>query len=146
MLETGVAGFEQAVAAYHEALKEFTRERAALRWAQTQYNLANASSAWGERESGTARLEQAVAAYDEALKVYTPELMPLLSARITGKQGDALTLLAERLGDSTRAQTAVHQISLAVAILREANDMEAAAYFEIVLGKAVALLNQLTRR
>jgi tetratricopeptide (TPR) repeat protein len=146
LLETGVAGFEQAVAAYHEALKEFTRERAALRWAQTQYNLANASSAWGERESGTARLEQAVAAYDEALKVYTPELMPLLSARITGKQGDALTLLAERLGDSSSAQTAVHQISLAVAILREANDMEAAAYFEIVLGKAVALLNQLTRR
>ena len=65
--ESGTARLEQAVAAYDEALKEWTRERVPLQWAMTQNNRGTALSTLGERESGTARLEQAVAAYDEAL-------------------------------------------------------------------------------
>jgi tetratricopeptide (TPR) repeat protein len=63
---------EEAVAAYREALKEFTRERAPLKWATTQNNLGNALASLGERESGTKRLEEAVAAYKAALEVVEP--------------------------------------------------------------------------
>jgi hypothetical protein len=34
--------FEQAVAVYREALKEYTRERVPLEWASTQNNLGSA--------------------------------------------------------------------------------------------------------
>jgi tetratricopeptide (TPR) repeat protein len=108
LLETGVAEFERAVAAYDEALNVYTREHTPLLWAMTQYNLANALYAWGERENGTSRLERAVAAYDEARKVYH-KYKPQLSAMITGKQGVALMLIAERLGNLTAV--AVHYIS-----------------------------------
>jgi tetratricopeptide (TPR) repeat protein len=132
---------EKAVTAYDKALDVYTPEYTPLLWAMTQYNLADACCAWGDRENGTARLERAVAAYDKAR-----EHLPQRSAMITGKQGVALMLLAERLGDLNTARIAVHQISIALATLREAYDMASAAYFETVLGKAVALLNQLTRR
>ena len=68
---------EEAVAAYREALKEWTRERVPLQWAMTQNNLGTALATLGERESGTARLEEAVAAYREALKEWTRERVPL---------------------------------------------------------------------
>jgi exonuclease VII small subunit len=125
-LETGIVSLQKAVAAYDEALNIYTREHTPLLWAMTQYNLADACCVWGDRENGTARLERAVAAYDQARKVYY-EHLPQRLAMITGKQGVALMLLAERLGDLNTARIAVHQISLAFAAMREANDM--AAYF-----------------
>ena len=43
----------QAVAAaYREALKEWTRDRASLNWALAQNNLGNALKEFGEREIG----------------------------------------------------------------------------------------------
>ena len=39
--ESGTARLEEAVAAYREALKEWTRERVPLEWAMTQNNLGN---------------------------------------------------------------------------------------------------------
>ena len=41
------------VAAYREALKEYTRARVPLAWAGTQMNLGTALSSLGERERGT---------------------------------------------------------------------------------------------
>src|SRR5262249_28839222 len=75
--ESGTAKFEEAVTVYREALKEQTRERVPLAWAQTQSNLGNALSSLGERESGTAKLEEAIAAYREAVKEWTRERAPL---------------------------------------------------------------------
>jgi tetratricopeptide (TPR) repeat protein len=69
--ERGTARFEEAVAAYRDALQEQTRARVPLEWAMTQVNLGNALLRLGERESGTARLEEAVSAYREALQEYT---------------------------------------------------------------------------
>ncbi len=40
------ARLEEAVAAYREALKEWTRERVPLDWARTQNNLGNALRGW----------------------------------------------------------------------------------------------------
>ena len=65
----GTARLEEAVAAYRNALKEWT-ERVTLDWAATQNNLGNALTTLGERESGKARLEEAVDAYRDALAVF----------------------------------------------------------------------------
>jgi tetratricopeptide (TPR) repeat protein len=68
--ESGTVRLDEAVAAFSEALKEWTRERVPLDWATTQNNLGSALARLGERESGTARLDEAVAAYHEALRVF----------------------------------------------------------------------------
>ena len=75
--EEGTARLEEAVAAYHAALEERTRDRVPLDWAATQANLANALGKLGERESGTAHLEEAVAAYHAALEEGTRGRVPL---------------------------------------------------------------------
>ena len=69
--ESGTDRLNEAVAAYREALKEYTRRRVPLDWARTQMNLGNALSRLEERESGTDKLNEAVAAYREALKEYS---------------------------------------------------------------------------
>ena len=61
---------EEAVAAFHAALKESRREPAQLQWAMIQTNLGTALRALGERETGTSRLEEAIAAYESALRVF----------------------------------------------------------------------------
>jgi hypothetical protein len=54
--ESGTRKLEDAVVAYREALKEWTRERVPLQWATTHMNLGTALRSLGERESGTRKL------------------------------------------------------------------------------------------
>jgi hypothetical protein len=68
--ETGTARLVEAVIAFREALKEFTRERVPLQWATTQTNFGTALTVLGERESGTAQLEEALTALESAHSVY----------------------------------------------------------------------------
>ncbi len=51
--ESGTARLEEAVAAYREALKEWTRERVPLEWATTQNNLDRALKLLEERTPKT---------------------------------------------------------------------------------------------
>ena len=67
--ESGTTRLEEAIAACHAALKERTRKRVPLDWAETQNNLGNTLLRLGERESGSARLEEAAAAFDACLTV-----------------------------------------------------------------------------
>jgi tetratricopeptide (TPR) repeat protein len=94
--ESGTAKLEQAVAAFREALKEGTRERAPLDWASTQNNLGYTFMRLGERDSGTAKLEEAVTAYREALKERTRERVPLAWAGTQNNLGIVLVDLAGR--------------------------------------------------
>ena len=105
--ESGPERLEQAVAAYTETLKEYTRERVPLQWATTQNNLGAALATLGERESGPERLEQAVAAYTEALKECTRERVPLDWAATQNNLGNALQTLGERESGSERLEQAV---------------------------------------
>lgn len=52
--ESGTARLDEAVTAYREALKEYTRERVPLDWATTQNNLGTALKTLGAQESGAA--------------------------------------------------------------------------------------------
>src|SRR5262252_4702786 len=82
MRRSETAKLEEAVAAYREALKEWTRERVPFRWARSQNDLGIALAALGRRENGTGKLEEAVGAHREALKEGTRERMPLEWARV----------------------------------------------------------------
>ena len=105
--ESGTERLEQAVAAFTEALKEYTRERVPLDWATTQNNLGAALATLGERESRTERLEQAVTAYTEALKERTRERVPLDWAATQNNLGAALSALGKRESGTERLEQAV---------------------------------------
>jgi hypothetical protein len=57
---------------------------------------------------------------------------------------EAPSVLAERLGDVTKARSAVQQIELAFATMRDGGNAPAAAYYEAELPKARSLLDLLT--
>ena len=67
--ESGTTRLEEAVAAYRDALKEWTRERVPLQWATTQNNLGGALSRLGERTHDRAKLEEARKAVNAAFEV-----------------------------------------------------------------------------
>jgi tetratricopeptide (TPR) repeat protein len=68
--ESGTARLEQAVAAYDEALKEYTRERAPLQWASSQHGLATTLAALAERRKSAKTMEQALTCMRGAAEVY----------------------------------------------------------------------------
>ena len=144
--ESGTAKLEAAVAAYREALKGLTRERAPFFWAMSQENLGVALRSLGERESGTANLEAAVAAHQEALTERTRDRAPLDWATSFGNEGVALMLLAERRGDTAMAETAVSQINIAIETMRESGPAQNTAEFELMLSNARALVARLRMR
>ena len=103
--ETGPARLKQAVAAYREALKELTRERAPLDWAMTQNNLGYTYLILYEREGGGEALEQAVAAFTETLKERPRERMPARWAATQRSLGKALFKLGERQGWADKSKS-----------------------------------------
>jgi tetratricopeptide (TPR) repeat protein len=105
--ESGTAKLEEAVAAYREALKEWTRGRVPLGWATTQNNLGGALLTLGEREGGTTKLEQAVAAFREALQEQTREQVPLDWARTQNNLALALFRLGTRESGTAKLEEAV---------------------------------------
>jgi tetratricopeptide (TPR) repeat protein len=90
----------EAVKAYRAALTERTRERVPRDWAMTQFNLAAALSALGERESGRERsirhLEEAVVAYRAALTEWTNESAPHWHNMAQRNLARCLALLEQR--------------------------------------------------
>jgi tetratricopeptide (TPR) repeat protein len=109
---------EEAVAAYREALKEYTRERVPLQWAMTHRNLATTLQTLGEREEGTDRLEEAVSSYREALKEYTRYGAPLDWAAMQNNLGKTLCTLAERECGTLRLEEARGAMELARDVYR----------------------------
>jgi tetratricopeptide (TPR) repeat protein len=105
--ESGTQRLEDAVAAYQNALLEYTCERVPLDWAGTQNNLGNALRILGERESGTQRLEDAVAAYQNALLEWTRARVPLQWAMTQNNLGNALRTLGERESGTQHLEGAV---------------------------------------
>src|SRR5262249_12673176 len=67
--ERGTARLEEALAAYAEAQKEFTRKAKRRHWARAEISRGFVLGVIGLRERGTARLDESVAAYREVIKV-----------------------------------------------------------------------------
>ena len=68
--ETGTERLEQAVAAYREALKEYTRDRVPYDWAYTQENLSILYRSIFRKTGDAAHLETALAHAMAALEAY----------------------------------------------------------------------------
>jgi tetratricopeptide (TPR) repeat protein len=105
--EAGTDRLEEAVRAYHAALKVFVKRGINLDWAATQNNLGGALYAIGKRQIGTSRLREAIVAYRRALLAHTRESTPLGWAGTQNNLGNALTELGEREGRITLFHEAV---------------------------------------
>jgi tetratricopeptide (TPR) repeat protein len=127
---SGTERLEEALSAYREALKEYTRERVPLAWAVTQNNLGNAFLRLGEQESVTGSLEEGVSAYREALKERTRERVPLDWAATQNNLGNALWTLGERESGTGRLEEARTAIALARDVYREAGMSRCDTSFE----------------
>jgi tetratricopeptide (TPR) repeat protein len=129
--ESGTGKLEEAVAAYREALKEWTRERVPLQWAAMQMNLGAALSSLGERERGTRHLEEAVAAFRAALEEETRDRVPRDWAMSFGGQGVAMMRLAKRKKNSAMAKAALLQIQTAYETMQSVGDAPLADYYKV---------------
>jgi tetratricopeptide (TPR) repeat protein len=135
---------EEAVAAFHAALQEYTRERVPFAWAITQSNLGNALLTLGQREGGTAHLEQAVDAYRSALTEWTRERAPLQWAATQNNLGDALSILGEREGGTARLEKAVAAYQAAIGAAAGSGE-PTLARMRAALNQAQAKLSHATR-
>ena len=96
-----------AINRYHQILALRSRDRVPLQWATTQYNLGNALSILGVRESNTAHLKEAIQAYREALKERTRDRVPLDWAETQNNLGAALRSLGQRESGTAYLKEAV---------------------------------------
>jgi tetratricopeptide (TPR) repeat protein len=94
------ARLEEAVAAYGNALKEWTRGRVPLDWAMNQNNLGTALWRLGEEETNTARLEEAITAFRGSLQVFETEGASYYLQAVRGNIAVAKKLLTERRMES----------------------------------------------
>jgi hypothetical protein len=135
--ESGTTKLKEAVAAYREALREQTRERAPFEWALTQKGLGDTLARLGAK---------AGSAYREALKELTRERAPRDWAMSFGHEGVTLMALAERRGDAAMAEAALSQINTAFEAMRDGGEARFAEYYEGQLPKARALVARLRER
>jgi tetratricopeptide (TPR) repeat protein len=98
---------KEAIAAFRETLKVYSRESSPDMWATTQLVIGGALYDLNDVEADAAHLEEAVAAYGEAEKEVTREREPFTWARIQKSRGDTLFKLGEQRGGTTRLEEAV---------------------------------------
>jgi tetratricopeptide (TPR) repeat protein len=98
---------EEAVSAFREALKENTRARVLLQWAETQAKLGFALFVLGTYEGNVALVEEAVAAYHDALQERTRARVPLQWAVAQQALGMALEDIGEQESGTARLEEAV---------------------------------------
>jgi tetratricopeptide (TPR) repeat protein len=142
--ESSTARLYEAIKAYHDALKENTRDRAPLDWAMTQNNLGNALQTVAplETDNTIARLNEAVHAYRESLKEYTRELTPVDWARTQSNLGNALSTLGEVESGTARLHEAVAAFRDALTVrIRERAPLEWATTQDS-LGTALSTLGE----
>jgi tetratricopeptide (TPR) repeat protein len=118
--EAGTGRLEEAVTAFRDALKEWTRKRVPLDWATAQMNLGNALQTLGTREAGTGRLEEAVTAFRNALKERTRERVPLDWAMVQVHLVNVECAFFDKAQDVARRDAAEAYARAALAVFEEA--------------------------
>lgn len=98
---------EQAIVAYHGALKVYKRNPFPLDWAGAQMNLGIAYRRIGVRESDTRSIKRAVKALDAALLEFDPDSNAIEWSLSQMNLGNAFVTLGERESGSRRLLQAV---------------------------------------
>jgi tetratricopeptide (TPR) repeat protein len=89
---------EAAFAAYREALKELTRERIPLEWAETQRNIALVYQALFDKDHQPRHLDDALEAADQALEEFRKADAPFYIEKAERQRAQ---ILAARAGASS---------------------------------------------
>jgi tetratricopeptide (TPR) repeat protein len=134
--EKGTARFEEALAAYAEAQKEFTGERRPIDWAITETRRGYVLGFIGVRERGTARLDESVAAYREVVKILRRSRTPRQWASAQLNLGIALSRRGGLDRGTDRLEAAVAAIRRALEVYTRENDPLAWAAIHNNLGLA----------
>ena len=87
---SGTARFEEAVTAYREALKEWTRARVPLDWAKTQMNFALVYRALFDKDHQPRHLDDALEAADGALEEFRKANATFYIDKAEGQRGEIL--------------------------------------------------------
>jgi hypothetical protein len=116
------AMIEGAIAEYRSVLTLWTRESAALDWAQAQTGLASALRASGQRKNDDKLLEEALSTYGAALEEFTRAKAPLNWARTKNSIGSTLRALGEQRQDPALLEQAIesHRAALQEATRKKA--------------------------
>ena len=141
-LEGGAARYKEAIAAYAEARKEFTREGEPLQWATVESSRGYLLGLIGVRKRGTARLDEAIAAYSGVLQVLRRDRSPRQWASAQLSLGIALTRRGERDPGTRRLEAAVTAFRGALAELSREKEPLTWAAIHNNLGIALDRLGQ----
>jgi tetratricopeptide (TPR) repeat protein len=142
-LRSDNSALESAIALYRdEALPLLDRTLDPFDWADTQYNLGNALSTLGDRESGPARLEEAVLAYEAALSEWTREGAPVDWAATQNNLAIALAALARREIGTERLEAMLRAIDASLLDYSRERDPIRWAMIQNNLGNALAHLGR----
>src|ERR1700730_9497905 len=140
--EKGIPLLQAAVAAYGEALQEYTREGAPRDYAATQLNLGNALDTFGERERDRAKLDAAAKAYRKAVQVLPRGGEPITWAMAQMNLGDALETLGELESGTARLVVALKAYSEALKVYNRAREPLDWAKAQFNLGSALRALGE----
>lgn len=131
---------ENAIAAYGEALKEYTLDRKPSEWAMTQNNLGNALSILGGRTHNTQHLEEAVAVYRAVLQQRKRNPVPFDWAATQNNLGNALCLLGLRTHNKQRLKAALKAVEQAWDIFQTLKMLQYDVYFPNIINQIKAFV------
>ncbi|MFD3191105.1 hypothetical protein ACFMPD_12630 [Sedimentitalea sp. HM32M-2] len=140
--ESGAEKLHQAVAAFEDALKEWSRERQPLDWASAQNNLGSALANLQKRESDTARLYDAITAFENALREWTRERVPRDWATAQNNLGNALSSLGDRVFGTEKLYDAVDAYKKALTVFTRKREPQSWAATQNNLGIALRAIGQ----
>lgn len=141
-MEHSTARLEEAVATYREALQEYPRQRAPVRWAALQNDLGLTLWRLGEHEDRTARLKEAVLSFEAALQERTRDRAPIQWAMTNCALGFPLARIAEREGDIRVLRETVTAYDSALSLLISAGEHGRSAICRTGRDQVIALLNK----
>jgi tetratricopeptide (TPR) repeat protein len=111
--ENGTEKLHQAVAAYQEASRIWTKQQFPLDWATLESNLGYAFQLIGQREARRELLAASLTAYRRALEEWTRDLVPMYWASAQANLGNTLKIIGEQ-------EAGTESIELATRAYREA--------------------------
>ena len=138
--ENGTGKLHQAVAAYQEASKIWTRQQFPLDWATLESNLGYAFQLIGQREARHELLAASVTAYRRALEEWTRDLVPMYWASAQSNLGNTLKIIGEREAGTESLELATRAYREALGEQSVERDPLAWAELQNNLGAALMLI------
>ena len=132
--------YEEAIAAYRQALEVYTRDARPEDWAMAQNNLGCALDSFADQTGDVKRYEEAIATYRLALEVQTRDAMPVDWAMVQGNLCVALSHLGTLTGNASFLEQAIAACQQALEVYTQDERPEDWAVAQVNLGVALEIL------